>query len=204
MTDRDSREGFAPNHTPPFRGPPHNFDGRVSLRSQPQSRIDQSARRVNDTIQGTRGYSGVADQWNQVVDVLDRMKWLLAGEDVRVPPAHRQSGDYERDYGPFADNRNGQRDTLEHGGVLQPNSNDTLILAGPRFEQYRQLVRDLDAHADRAMEIAGRTSRDDRDYSQDLFLSLQHFGAAVRTLRTQADTGRIDGRELNHLLADAR
>lgn len=167
------------------------------------SRLDQSARRVNDTIQTTRVYSGVAEQWSQVVDVLDRMERLLAGEDVRVPAAHRRGGDYERDYGPFA-GRDEHADNREHGGAFQPNQGDTITLAGPRFDQYRQLVRDLDAHADRALQIAGRMNRDDREYSQDLFLSLQHFGAAVRNLRARTEAGQLDRRELNHLVADAR
>jgi len=168
------------------------------------SRLDQSARRVNDTIQTTRVYSGVAEQWNQVVDVLDRMKRLLAGEDVRVPPAHRRGGDYERDYGPFA-SRDEHPDNREHGGVPQPSLSDAITMAAsPRSDQYRQLVRDLDIHADRALEIARRMTRDDRDYSPDLFVSLQHFSDAVRALRSRADAGQLDRREVNHLLADAR
>jgi hypothetical protein len=183
--------------------------------------LDQSARRVNDTIRRTRVFSNVADQWGHVVDVLDRMKRLLAGEEVRVPPAHGSGNDYDRDNGPFADNRDGRddrnegrdrhdqegRDPRDQGGPVQPNllppASDAVILAGPRLEQYRQLTRSLDSHAGRALEIAGRMSRDDREYSQDLFLSLQHFNTDVRTLRTRADSGQLDRKDLNRLLAGA-
>lgn len=182
--------------------------------------LDRSARQVNDTIRRTRVYSDVAESWGQVVDVLDRMKRVLAGQDVQVPPAHRHGRDYDRDYGPFADNRNDGHDR-EPIRPLQPNllppdgdqrvpphSDNNVILVGPRMEQYRQLLRDLDSHVSRTLEIAGRMSRDDREYSQDLFLSLQRFSTEIRTLRNRTDSGQLDTREmrptLNRLVVDAQ
>ena len=180
--------------------------------------LDRSARRVNDTIRRTRVYSDVADTWNNVLDALDRMKQLLAGQDVRVPPAHRRGGDYERDYGPFADSRNEGRDHHDDGRDrdprdqiapnLLPPSADGGFLAGPRLQQYRELAHDLHTHVSRTLEMAGQVSRDDRDYSQDLFLSLQHFDTEIRTLHSRADSGQLDRRDMRptlaHLLADAR
>ncbi|MEO6323580.1 MAG: hypothetical protein ABIQ65_03055 [Thermoanaerobaculia bacterium] len=167
--------------------------------------LDQSARRVNDTIRRARIYSGVAERWGQVVDTLDRMKRVLAGEDVRVPAAHRHGRDYDRDYGPFADNRD-PRDVHQvqpAQPVLLPPSSDMIVLNGRRLDEYRQLARDLEDHSARTLEIASRMSRDDREYSQDLFLSLQKFSTDARTQRNRTDQGQIDRKDLNRLLSDA-
>lgn len=187
--------------------------------------LDRSARQVNDTIRRTRLYYDVREDWGQVVDVLDRMKRLLAGEDVRVPPAHRHGGDYDRDYGPFSDNRDdghvghGEHDSREvrpsQPNLLPPDGDprvvirtDGFLLVGPRMEQYRQLAHQLDEHVSRTMEIVGRVNRDGRDYSQDLFLSLQQFNTEARTLHNRTDSGQLDTREmrptLNRLLVSAQ
>lgn len=68
-------------------------------------RLERSGRRVNDTIRRSQAWAGVADEWNDVVDALSRMKRVLAGLAVQVPPAHRRLRDYDRDYGPFPEGR---------------------------------------------------------------------------------------------------
>ncbi len=56
------------------------------------------AHRVSDDLRSARVYEETWDDWDAVLDVLDRMERVLEGEDVRVPPAHRRDRDDDRDY----------------------------------------------------------------------------------------------------------
>lgn len=87
--------------------------------------LERSARRVNDTIRRNQAWAGVAGEWNDVVDALDRMKRVLAGLAVQVPPAHRRLRDYDRDYGPFPEGRDQGYEQYQrkraHGGTDDPD-----------------------------------------------------------------------------------
>jgi hypothetical protein len=80
---------------------------------------------VNDTIRRSQAWAGVADEWNDVVDALSRMKRVLAGLAAQVPPAHRRLRDYDRDYGPFPEGRDQGYEQYQrkraHGGTDDPD-----------------------------------------------------------------------------------
>jgi len=165
--------------------------------------LDRSARRVNDSIRRSRRYDDVAGDWNNVLDVLNRMKQLLSGVDVQVPPAHRRGGDYDRDYAPFGEGA-GHPDVGTNNGGYR-NGNDIAGAAwGPNF---RELLHQLDIHVTRAHELAERTSRDD-DASQALFRSIHHLNDEVTALHERADAGQLQRRDLGpsiqRLLEDAQ
>jgi hypothetical protein len=173
--------------------------------------LDSNARRVNDTIRRTYVFADVADSWNNVVDALNQMKRLLAGYDVRVPPAHGRRGDYERDYAPFGGGNvgNGHEGDLNHhegtSGDYHVNPYDSRGSAW--IPQFRDLVQQLDVHVTRAHELAERTARED-DGSQALFVTIHHLNDEVTALHQRADSGQLDRRELRpaiqHLLEDAQ
>ena len=88
-------------------------------------RLDRAARRLDDTIRRKQSGAGVADEWNDVVDALGRMKSVLEGLGVQVPPALRRLPDYERDYGPFPEGRDQGYEQYQrkraHGGTDDPD-----------------------------------------------------------------------------------
>lgn len=88
-------------------------------------KLDRSAGRMNDTIRRKAAWAGVADEWNGVVDALGRMKSVLEGLGVQVPPARRRLPDYERDYGPFPEGRDQGYEQYQrkraHGGTDDPD-----------------------------------------------------------------------------------
>ncbi len=163
--------------------------------------LDLSARRVNDTIRRTYVFADVADSWNNVVDALNQMKQVLAGYDVRVPPAHGRRGDYERDYAPFGTGND------IHGSAndLHGSAND--IHGSAWIPQFRDLIHQLDVHVTRAHELAESTPREDAG-SQALFVTIHHLNDEVTALHQRADSGQLDRRELRpaiqHLLEDAQ
>jgi hypothetical protein len=62
-------------------------------------RLLEEARDVKGRIKDARISGETVEAWNDVLDVLDRMERVLAGEDVEVPSPHRRGWrDYDRDY----------------------------------------------------------------------------------------------------------
>jgi len=59
------------------------------------------ARQVNDRIRAARALENTYDDWDAILDVLERTRLLLAGRDVAVPAAHvvaALSGSYLQEF----------------------------------------------------------------------------------------------------------
>lgn len=93
-------------------------------------RLERSGRRVNDTLRRREAGAGVAEEWNDVLDGLSRMKRVLAGLAVKVPPARRRLRDYDRDYAPFPEGRDQGYEQYQrkraHGGTDDPDYHSTV------------------------------------------------------------------------------
>lgn len=88
-------------------------------------RLERSARGVSDTIRRNQAWAAASGEWKDVVDALGRMKRVMAGLAVEVPPAHRRLRDYDRDYGPFPEGRDQGYEQYQrkrvHGGTDDPD-----------------------------------------------------------------------------------
>lgn len=155
------------------------------------------ARRVNERI-GTTYVSGSTRlEWTDVIDVLDRMKRLTAGEDVQVPMARGGFEDHDRDYGMFGDTRRTSNDARPNYGWQ-----------GTRLAEFRSLAQELDEAALRTHQIA-ETNRASFSVRQQEFLSeLRRLAERAHAVRVQADAREVNRREIipivNTLLQDAR
>jgi hypothetical protein len=89
------------------------------------SRLERSAKRVNDTLRRSQAWAGIAGEWSDVVDAVSRMKRVVEGLGVQVPPARKRLGDYDRDYGPFPEGRDQGYEQYQrkraHGGTDDPD-----------------------------------------------------------------------------------
>lgn len=154
------------------------------------------ARRINGRLNSTYISRSTREGWTDVIEVLDRMKRVMAGENVEVPMAHGNLEDYERDYGMF-------------GGVRRAEGGGSAFdLTGARLEQFRRLAHELDQKALRSHQIA-ETNRADYTARQQEFLSdLRRFAERAHNVHTRADEGRVNPREMapivSRLLQDAR
>ena len=154
------------------------------------------ARRINGRLNSTYIARSTREGWIDVVEVLDRMKRLMAGENVEVPMAHGDLEDYERDYGMF-------------GGVRRTrNDGSAFGLTGDRLEQFQRLAHDLDQNALRSHQIA-ETNRVNYTARQEEFLSdLRRFAERAHDVHVRADADTVDPREMapivSRLLQDAR
>lgn len=50
--------------------------------------LTTAARQLNDSVRAARGLESTFEDWQAILDVLERMRLLLAGGDVLVPAAH--------------------------------------------------------------------------------------------------------------------
>ena len=154
------------------------------------------ARRINGRLTSTYIARSTRENWTEVVEVLDRMKRVMAGENVEVPMAHGDLEDYDRDYGMF-------------GGVRRAEGEGSAFdLTGTRLEEFRRLAHELDQNALRSHQIA-ETNRVNYNARQEEFLgALRRFAERAHEVHVRADAGRVNPREMapivSQLLQDAR
>jgi hypothetical protein len=174
-----------------------NYEARRSDVPPRVNDLIDRARRVNSRMATSDTAGSTRREWNDVIDVLDRMNRLMAGQDVQVPQAHAGFEDYDRDYGMFG----GVRRTGDEGASV-------LGLSGSRLEDFRRLAHDLDQGALRSHQIA-ETNRANYTMRQQEFLSdLRRFAERAHDVHERADAGDVNPREMgpivNQLLQDAR
>lgn len=161
------------------------------------------ARRVSQLVRPVSAYQNTQEDWNKVVETLGLMRRLLNGEDVEVPAAHDEYGDYDRDYGYLGRGTAGS----ERAGYL----------SGTRLQQFRDLARDLEEQTASALRTADRSTTrygraqgiltDLRSFVQranDLSSSTGRGDLASREVATLVDGLTQDARELDRRMRDAR
>jgi hypothetical protein len=154
--------------------------------------LERRAQAVNVRIRDARVFPRTYEDWDAVLDVLNRMKQVLQGSDVEVPPAHRRDfRDYDRDYAPFQG---------------QPGRGGQEVFAGSDQGELRRLADRLDDLASQASGMAPRGT-DESFRGRSLETDLRRFNDDTRAVRQRADAGQIDRREMadsvNRLLAEA-
>jgi hypothetical protein len=166
------------------------------------------ARRVNSRLRRINAVRDLSDDWAAVVDDVNRMQRLMAGEDVQVPTAHAEwdtgdSGDRGRDTTFGRDT--GYGDVRRAGNY---GADRGAWISGRDLEEVRQLSHDLDVQARRALATAERNASDASGRGTQMLSDLRHFVSQTSALHERTDADRIDPREfgpvVNHLLEDAR
>jgi hypothetical protein len=171
--------------------------------------LERRAQAVSIRIRDARVFPGTYRAWDGVLDVFNRMKSVLAGEEVQVPPAHwRDFGDHERDYAPFPD-RGDPNDPLarpqahERFGEQRPG-----VLPEGGVEDLRRLASRLDDVTTRAHSMAEQGMVERSPRGENFTETLHHFNEGTRALRQSSDAGQLGRREMadsvNRLLSDAQ
>jgi hypothetical protein len=165
------------------------------------------ARRVNQQLRQARAFESTYGDWTNVIDVLNRMRRLLNGEEVEVPPAHDEYGDYNRDYGYLRGGGIGTRGNPSYDSRIPSHDTGGSTLTGARLQQFRELAHQLDTNAAQALQAAERTvSTTDR--ARGILADLRHFAAQAGDVHRRSDANELATRDIqpivNHLLEDAR
>ena len=166
------------------------------------------ARRVNSRLRRISAARSLYDDWAAVVDDVNRMQRLMAGEDVQVPTAHADWDNADSD-------DHGRSNTFGrdsgHGDVRRTGNYGTdrgAWISGRDLEEVRRLSHDLDSQARSALATAERNTSDASGRGTQMLSDLRHFASQTAALHDRTDSDRIDPREfgpvVNHLLEDAR
>jgi hypothetical protein len=151
------------------------------------------ARRVSQLVRPASAYANAQEDWDKVVEALGLMKRLLNGEDVEVPAAHDEYGDYDRDYGYLG------RGT---GGSERPGT-----LSGTRLQQFDDLARELEQQAANTLRTAERSTTP-YGRAQAIVTDLRSFVERARDLGSRRGRGELASREVaslvDGLMQDAR
>ncbi len=174
-----------------------NADVRVLL---------SEARRVNSRLRRINAVSDLYDDWAEVVDDVNRMQRLMAGQNVQVPTAHPEWDDHDA---------NDQDHT--HGGVGPAGGMGTAsgsgmgrsdFLTGRDLQEARRLAHELDTQARRALATAEDNTADASGRGLQMLGSLRHFVGQTAALHDRTDSDRLDSRDfgaaVSHLMEDAR
>jgi hypothetical protein len=166
------------------------------------------ARRVNQLVRRASTYQATYEDWNSVIDTLGRMRRALNGEDVEVPAAHDEYGDYDRDYGYLGRGGNVDRGTVTTGRTdTYDRTYPAAALTGARLQQFRELAHQLDTSAGQTLAAAER-SAPNNDRARSILADLRHFAEQARSLHDRSDANEVAPREISgtidHLLEDAR
>jgi hypothetical protein len=172
------------------------MDDYESAPFDPRGDVDDltdRAQRVSQLVRQAGAPQHTYDDWNKVRDSLDRMRRLLNGEDVDVPAARDEYGDYERDYAYLRRGAGGS----DRAGALN----------GTRLQQFRDMARDLDEQAASALRTADRsTSRYGR--AQGILTDLRGFAERSRELSLRTGRGELASQDaaplVDGLTQDAR
>jgi hypothetical protein len=168
--------------------------------------LERRAQAVSVRIRDARVFPRTYQDWDAVLDVLNRMKQSLAGNDVQVPQAHPGFRDYDRDYAPFqGQGHSGEAPVRPHEEYRGQGSD---IYVGSNLGELRRLASQLDDLTSQANSMAEQGTGGYSPRGRDLSVNLQHFGQDTRALRQQSDAGQVNRRSMadavNHLLGDAQ
>jgi hypothetical protein len=166
------------------------------------------ARRVNQLVRRASTYQATYDDWKRVIDTLGLMRRALNGEEVEVPAAHDEYGDYDRDYGYLGRGGNADRGTVTTGRTdTYGGTYSRTTLTGARLQQFRELAHQLDTSARQTLTAAERNAPNN-DRARSILADLRHFAEQARSLHDRSDANDVAPREIggiiDHLLEDAR
>src|SRR5262249_53618500 len=145
------------------------------------------ARRVNSRMRRITALRDLNDDWAAVVDDVNRMQRLLAGQDVQVPPAHANWN--ARDMGGRGYPDQG------YGAPPAPGDNRTPYISGGDLDELRQLSHNLDVQARRALAVAEREQGTTYGPRGDMLADLRHFVSQTSSLHDRTDSDRLDPRD---------
>lgn len=160
-----------------------------------RSDVDELDRLARDYEYRTRDVEAsriAVDNWKGALDVIDRMKRVLAGENVDIPPAGGTSTGTYPTYPTY------------------PPTGDTYgsVLSGSTLEDFRRGAHEVVVRSSIARDTAERSGSAYSDSERRLLADLSYFVSAARELDSRATAATVDRRDVrpyvDRLLEDAR
>ena len=179
------------------------FKDRMSDYSNParyiQADVDELDRMARDLDTRTRNVQAstrAVDNWNSALDIIDRMRRVLAGQDVDVPPVTAGGSTYP---------------SYPTGGSTSPTyptQPSYGVLTGSSLDEFRRLAHEVVVRATLARDTAERAGGAYNDTARRVVSDMSYVVSGARDLDTRASTSSVDRRDVrtsvDRLLEDAR
>jgi hypothetical protein len=157
--------------------------------------LDRLAREYDDRTRNVSASSRAVQLWQGAQDVIDRMRRLLAGENVDVPPRGTESSTYP----PYPTSP-----TYPTG----PSGGYGSILSGSALDDFRRTAHEVVVRATLARDTAERAGGTYSDSARRVVADMSYVVSGARDLETRASVSSVDRRDLrsyvDRLLEDAR
>ena len=151
--------------------------------------LDRLAREYDDRTRNVSASTRAVDYWRDVQDVIDRMRRLLAGEDVDIPPRGPESPSYP---------------TYPTG----PGGSYGSVLSGSALDDFRRTAHEVVIRSTLARDTAERSGGGYNDSARRLLSDMSYFVSGARDLDSRASAATVDRRDVrtyvDRLLEDAR
>jgi hypothetical protein len=180
------------------------FKDRMSDYSNParyiQADVDELDRMARDLDNRTRYVQAsqrAVDNWNSALDVIDRMKRVLAGQDVDVPPPVVTSGGSTYPTYPTSPTQ---------PYPTQPSSGS--VLSGSALEDFRRTAHEVVVRATLARDTAERAGSGYNDAARRIASDMSYVVTGARDLENRASAANVYRGDVrtaaDRLLEDAR
>jgi hypothetical protein len=160
--------------------------------------LDRMARDLDNRTRYVQASQRAVDNWNSALDVIDRMKRVLAGQDVEVPPAVVTSGG-----GTYPNN---PTNPTYPTSPTQPSYGS--VLSGSALEDFRRTAHEVVVRATLARDTAERTGSGYNDAARRIASDMSYVVSGARDLENRASAASVYRGDVrtaaDRLLEDAR
>jgi hypothetical protein len=154
--------------------------------------LDRLMRDYDDRTRNVSASSRAVQLWEGAQDVVDRMRRLLAGENVDIPP---RGTDYPSSP-PYP--------TYPTG----PSGSSGSILSGSALDDFRRTAHEIVVRATLARDSAERAGGTYSEPARRVLADMTYFVSGARDLESRASASTVDRRDVrsyvDRLLEDAR
>jgi hypothetical protein len=166
--------------------------------------LDRMARDLDNRTRYVQASQRAVDNWNSGLDVIDRMKRVLAGQDVEVPPAVVTSGG-----GTYPNNPTYPTSPTQPTYPTSPTQPSYgSVLSGSALDDFRRNAHEVVVRATLARDTAERTGGGYNDSARRIASDMSYFVSGARDLDTRASASSVDRRDarnyVDRLFEDAR
>jgi hypothetical protein len=158
--------------------------------------LDRLARDYDDRTRNVSASTRAVQYWDGVQDVIDRMRRLLAGENVDVPP--RDTGSYPTyptspTYPTYP---------------TSPSGSYGSVLSGSALDDFRRTAHEIVVRATLARDSAERSGSAYSESARRALADMSYVVSGARDRETRASASSVDRRDMrtnvDRLLEDAR
>jgi hypothetical protein len=176
-----------------FRDSMQNYSNPPRYVRSDVDELDRLAREYDDRTRNVSASTRAVDYWREVQDVIDRMRRLLAGENVDIPPRAPESPSSYPTYPTYP---------------TGPGGSSGSVLSGSALEDFRRTAHEVVIRSTLARDSAERAGGASNDSARRLLSDMSYFVSGARDLDSRATASTVDRRDVrtyvDRLLEDAR